>query len=329
MNAPAEGKRHPTIVHWYLLSGSRTVVAAVIVLGVFLLTLALNKATLIDLGPNSRLAPMLRSGVLAGLLTLVTVTLSINQLILSRVFGSPSELTDTLEGNLAFRRNVERLAGRASSPNDPGAFLVLVADTLQDRVTELRRRVEESGGGRDGDVRREFDSYVDDLASYAEHLQQAEENRSTVDTLLVIFGSSYAAYITETMRLQREYGDLVSESIRDELDAVLELLKAVATIRQFFKTIAIQQDLARLSRRLIYLGLLAVLVAYYLTLVYRQVPSTTVPAQSLPLVASVGTAIIFSPLALLLSYLLRVGTVTLHTVSVGAFVPPEERIGGP
>ncbi|WP_129114459.1 hypothetical protein [Halegenticoccus tardaugens] len=330
MSGSDERRRHGTIGHWYLLSGSRAVLAAVIVLGVFVLTLTLSETTLIDVGPSSRVAPMLRSGVLAGLLTLITVALSLNQLVLSRVLGAPAELTGKLDENLEFRRRVEDLAGEPSSPNDPAAFLVLIAETLQERVAALRRAVEEaSGDAEESDLAAEIESYADDLASYAEHLREAEGTDNTVDTLLVIFGSEYATHITETRRLERAHGDRLAEEALEELDAILELLKAVATVRQFFKTLAIQQDLARLSRRLIYLGLLAVLAAYYLTLVYREVPSTTIPVSSLSLVASAGTAIVFSPIALLLSYLLRVGTVSLYTVSVGTFVPPEEQAGGP
>lgn len=55
------------------------------------------------------------------------------------------------------------------------------------------------------------------------------------------------------------------ENLPDEaLDDVLELLKAIATMQQFFKTLILQQELAILSRRLRYTGIPAVLVTYFL-----------------------------------------------------------------
>lgn len=46
----------------------------------------------------------------------------------------------------------------------------------------------------------------------------------------------------------------------------------------------------------------------------------------MPLVTSVAAGLIFSPLVVLISYLLRIATVTLYIASVGSFVPPIESI---
>jgi len=83
-----------------------------------------------------------------GLLTLLTVALSVNQLVLSRLFGSAGTLSDQLEGTLDYRRTVEELAGVAASPNEPTAFLGLLADSLARRVGDFRRSVADAAGGR-------------------------------------------------------------------------------------------------------------------------------------------------------------------------------------
>jgi hypothetical protein len=313
--------------HWMLVTGSRSRLALCISLGIGVLTGAAVFAGVTYVGPESNLQAVLASGMLGALATVVTVTLSINQLILSRVFGAPADLTDRLEGNLEFRRTIEDVAGVDTSPNDPGSFLALLAGTLEKRAADLERTIDGTDGLED-DLGERVDELTGALVEYAHHLGQAEDSESTFEVLLLTFGTEYANHIDDVRRLRRATDDGLPEAAEDDVDAIMELLKGVAIIRQFFKTLAIQQDLASLSRRLIYTGIAALLVTYYLAQVYTPagIPPT-VPEPWLPWVVVSATAVIFSPIAVLVSTLLRVATVTLYTVSVGSFIPPEERIG--
>ncbi len=90
-------------IHWFVLSGNRHIVAAGFTLLVVAATFALVTADLLAIGPSSNAATLLASGIASGTLTLVTVALSINQLILSRVFGSPNGLSDRLQGTRELR----------------------------------------------------------------------------------------------------------------------------------------------------------------------------------------------------------------------------------
>ena len=104
----------------------------------------------------------------------------------------------------------------------------------------------------------------------------------------------------------------------------MDLLETVAVTRQFFKTLSLQQDLARLSRLVAYSGFVALVVSIAMALIYRP-DSVTVPAQHLPLVFSLAIGVILAPLAVFLAYVLRSAPIARHTISVGPFVPPEER----
>jgi ABC-type multidrug transport system fused ATPase/permease subunit len=108
-----------------------------------------------------------------------------------------------------------------------------------------------------------------------------------------------------------------------ELEALNDLLEALAITRQFFKTMALQQDFAKLSRLIISLGLAALLVAIAIALVYRT-DATTVPPEVLGDVVSVGIGVVLAPLAAFVAYLARAATIAYRTVSVGPFVPPSE-----
>ena len=312
------------IKEWYLLTGSRTVLAGIVLFCLLVVTGVLVETGIMYIGPGSSMLSLLASGMFSGLLTLVTVSLTINQLILSRVFGSPSGLTDRLEGNLEFRRNVEEIADDRTSPNDPGSFLGLVAETLELRAANLERTVADS----DADYVDDFTEYTQELVSYAQHLGQVREGDDTFKVLDIMIGSRYAYHMDRIRELRSLYGNHISKGSDDDLKAIFELLKAVATIRQFFKTLAIQQDLAVLSRRIIYTGVIAVVTNYALTTVYTSSSSlpTTISPAHLPLVVTLVTPILFAPLVILVVYLLRVATIALYTASVGSFVPPEEQI---
>jgi hypothetical protein len=321
-----EGTPNP-VTRWLFITGHRFLVAAV--LSVFFGGLAalLIGLDLIYVGPGSVLPTALSSGLLSGLLTLLTVALSVNQLILSRLFGSVGELSDQLEGTLDYRRSVEEIAEVPASPNQPTAFLGFLADTLHRRVEDFRREAASAAVDING-VHGVDDvgGYATAVTDYADHLSTADELDGPFKALLTTLGTDYADHIDSTRRIRNEYSaDLPDEAVH-ALDDILALLKAVATIRQFFKTVTLQQELAMLSRRLIYTGVPAVLVAYFFSSVYTTTPEVPIaidPAQ-LPFVVIVATGIILLPLAVLVSSLLRVATVSLYTVSVGTFIPPEK-----
>lgn len=308
---------HP-IQKWLLLTGSRTGIALGLTVGIVGLSAVLSLTGIVYVKAGSNLATALSSGLLSGLLTLLTVTLSINQLILSRVFGSPSNLFNTVEGSVEFQERVERIADISISPNEPDEFLALIGRTLIDQAELFHTRLSANGSFPD-----EFEQFTNRIVDYGDHLTDAGDTDSPFEVLVLTVGTEYAQNLTETRR-QQAVTDNLSDAADETLDDILTLLKAVATMRQFFKTLVIQQDLARLSRQLIYTGVAAVLTTYYLSHVYTAASSIppAIPDAYLPLLTSVAAGIIFAPLMVLISYLLRIATVTLYTVSVGSFVPP-------
>ena len=308
-------------MHWFVLGGNRTAVSVVLVTAVVAFFFPLTRFGALAIGPGSTAASAFASGLISGTVTLVTIALSINQLILSRVFGSPNELFDQLSGTRDLRRRVRDHAGESAVPNDPAEFLDLVAETLSVRANRLASAFEGSGGDPPGEV----EDYAEGIAAYGESITaQIESQTAIVNVLEVILGTEYAQNMTATEHLRNEYGDRLSEAAEAELDAIDDLLEAIAVTRQFFKTLSLQQDFARLSRVVAYSGLVALAASVSMALVYRP-DSVTVPAQYLPLVFSLGIGIILTPLAVFIAYVFRAATIARHTVSVGPFVPPEER----
>lgn len=309
------------ITGWILLGGDRKIVAGCLTGVILSLIWVLILTDIVAVGSNSYVATLFGSGLAAGVVTLLTIALSINQLVLSRVFGSITVLEDRLSGSRELRQTVESIAGVPSSPNDPADFLSLVATTLSDRANGLVAMTERLSSNPPA----KLTEGLSDIATYGDSLDSHLESEADMDTLLsVILGPEYAYNLTAIQQLQNEYAASMPEAATAEFEAIDELLESIAIVRQFYKTIAIQQDLATLSRLLVYSGLIALVSAIVITLIY-QTNSVTLPAAVLPLVVSAGISLIVAPLALFVTYILRAATVARQTVSVGPFVPPQNR----
>lgn len=306
---------------WILLEGDRRLVASGLVALVVGGAWTLIDGGVLAVGPDSSVASVFASGLTAGVITLLTIALSINQLVLSRVFGSVNVLTDRLDGSRALRQRVESLAGVSASPNDPADFLSLTARTLSDRADGLVA----AGDGTDWDPPPKLERALSDLCAYGESLDARLESTAQINTVLgVVLGTEYAENMTAVRYLRNEYAASMPEAIGAEFQALEELLESIAIVRQFYKTIAVQQDLATLSRLLVYSGLTALSATLFVALVYRT-NAVTLPVRTLPVVVSVGIGIVLTPLALFVAYVLRAATIARRTVSVGPFIPPYTR----
>lgn len=306
------------VTAWVLIKGSRSVVASGITLGIVAIVGALIWGGILAVGPDSPVDSLFGSGLTAGVITLITISLSINQLVISRVFGSVDSLTDRLNGARELHEDVAKLAGRPSSPNDPATFLALIARTLNDRVSTLRA-MNESG---DWDPSSDVTSALRDIGEYGDNIDsQLESDTQVPHVLTVLLGTEYAVNLNAVQHLQNRYVESFPDAVQAEFQAIERLLESIAVVRQFYKTIALQQDFAELSRMIIYTGLIAFVTTISVTLIYRA-NSVTIPPSTLPIVVSMSIGVVTVPLALFVSYILRAATIARQTVSVGPFIPP-------
>lgn len=305
---------------WVLVSGDRWILTGIVLLLVFLVTFPLIDSELVTVGPGSSIPSTFGSGIVSGLFTLITVTLTINQLILSRVFGSPKDLRQEFEGSVDFRKKVTELTDSTVVPNDPAHFLELIVEGLDSKTTELT--VDDSN--LDREAIEALEDLKQQLFEYTDHVGSIESEQVTTDEiLLTILGPEYAYIIRDTNDVRSTFESELSQKTLDQLETVFDLLEVFSVARQYFKTLALQQELARLSRALVYLAIPCLLVAVYTTLFYRTGAPSTVNPASLSWLISGAVTIVFAPLAVLLSHLLRISTLMMYTVSVGPFVPSD------
>lgn len=309
------------IEFWTLLEGSRLVIAGLITTAFVLAIYLLFVSGVIHIGADSSAPSLFASGLTAGVITLVTIALSVNQLILSRVFGSPNGLSDRLEGSRSFRDAVEDIADIPSSPNDPAAFLSLIGQTIEERATNVETAIRDSEWSASDETMED----IRELSRYgAEMDEELEEQNNVVGVLDVVLGTNYARNIAAINAIQNRHAETPPDEIKADFDALEDLLESVAIARQFFKTLLLQQDFARLSRYMVYTGLTGLLATVTMTLIFRT-NAVTIPARILPEFTTLGFVFIVAPIAVFTSFILRAATIAEMTVSVGPFIPPEQR----
>ncbi|PSP63634.1 hypothetical protein BRC77_06360 [Halobacteriales archaeon QH_8_64_26] len=334
---PGTGDPRPTWRQRLLLQTSRLLITAVLVGSAFLLLLGLSSLGVIGVTSRSTMSSVF-SGVITGLFTLTSIVLTINQLVLSRVIASPDELEGRMDGTVEFRRRVERAAGVPESPIEPGAFVLLIADALCEHAANLREAIADAEADDGSEIETDTDTDAgrqahEELTDYADTIDRRStslaENldREGLDTFDVLKATAYvhfAADIRTGSRLEEKYGTDLPDATIEVLRETIDLLKTATVARQYVKTLYIQQDLARLSRHILYTGVSGLGATVLVALLYAGQGGPPVGPDALLLVVSAALALAFSPLAMLFSHAVQFAMIAVMTESSGPFTPKEE-----
>lgn len=309
------------VSEWLLLNGQRTAVAFAIVAvlaGVF------GTISLVGLAPMRDLQAVfyVYSGLLVGNVTLVTVVVSINQLLLSRELQTPGELRTQIDEVIDYRSEVEDATDEIA-PVEPLGFLQLLVEATREEAQRLGGLARDGSGTIAAD---EIDGEVERLTEQMDLLDAllAQSEEDTIDVLSLLLETNYARDINRFRRVKRRHLDDIDDAMSDSIDSLIDRLQEIDVARQYFKTIYLQQELSRLSRLLLYVGVPAVGVSV-VSLLLLTVPAGepgSIPRSGvfLPVTLTVGTL----PLAVLYSYTLRMATVTNLTAATLPFTTPEQ-----
>ncbi|WP_254528357.1 hypothetical protein [Natrinema gelatinilyticum] len=327
---------------WLLLEGDRRAIGGGFVAGIFVLALVLGVSDVIGVR-ESRFVTTMFSTMIAGLFSFIPIVVAVNQLIISRLFGTPDRLTDRIDGVREFRSRVEaQTEGDGVSPTDPAPFLARLAGTLGSRADELATECEEADRTADGSERsrvgdgRSDDTPISALESICRFAARTREHTSGLSSqltgetdsvfavVLPTIDHDYAGAANEARRLRRRFDDDLSDSVRDLLSELRELFVTADATRQYFTTIYLQRELARLSRLITYSGTAAILLSSLVIMIYASgYPPVAFEGWLLVLV-SLALAVAFSPLAVLFAYVVRISAILMRTSAPGAFTPPGE-----
>lgn len=309
-------------VHWFLVGGDRLAVSLVVLLAVGAAFLVAGLAGIASVTMPRRVMWYL-NGTVNGLLTLIPITVGVNQIVLSHEFGSIQDLRDRRTDITEFRERVEELTDTTVVSPHASSFFGTVLASISEAASALQAL--DSHPGIDEGTRAEIESYGRSVAAQADRVYDELESDGTnmLRTLLVVLAYDDSGQYHETRRLQARLSDGDADPPA-ELDRLNELFVELDAARQFLKTVVVERQLARLSRLLVYTGLPAVTVAAVAIFSYRDIAGLTVPHPLLVVIAGTIVVTTLVPLVILAAYVLRVATIARQTASYGSFVPEND-----
>jgi len=320
----ASGSSLGTLERWVLLEGSRAVVAGLTTLAIFAFVLAVSASPYSPLEDQQPIFYAF-SGLISGNLTIVTVVVSINQLLLSRELRTPSELETEIEGMVDYRRKIEDAAGQVA-PVEPLGFLRLIFETARQQAQQL--------GGlavteTDERVAEDVDRVVTKLTQKFDRIDTLLQSRNvgTFQVLATTLGTNYAREINKLRRIKSGHGDQLPADVEDSIDDLVHHLQDIDVARQYLKSIYLQQELASLSRLLFYTGLPSVTVVAAALLLFTAPGQAHLPEPVVTLLVQAVVTVGLFPLTVLFAYILRTATVARRTAAVIPFTVPTQESG--
>ena len=170
---------------------------------------------------------------------------------------------------------MEGIADEDTSPVSTAEFISFIGSTLRERTRAFKSELERNRTATDDDLQ----AYDSKINAYAREIESISEAMQPVTVIATTAGSEYARFIRDAVEMKRSHTDELPEPACDELDAIGDLLRSLSISRQYYKTIALQQDFAQLSRLLVFASLPAALVAIYAPLLYQSGPDTLIALQ--------------------------------------------------
>lgn len=323
---------------WVLLSGDRWVIATAVLgvygLGVLAAAAFLPERVLIEIDDPIE---TLFQALVTTTITSVTLVVSINSLVLSQELGPLGDQHDRIAGAMSFRRDVEDELGVDVTAATPAGLLRELVTAASDRA----RALSSTAGATIGDDER-VTVYAEELehhaAATASALSGAQFGSFGVVSAALNFNYSWKIY--EARRLRAAFGSATSDGnasapeptasrqptapeVAEALDDVVSVLLLFGAAREHVKTLYFQSTLVELSRAMLYTAVPSLVVATNVLLfhgVLGTVSATTLGIAHYVWIVAVASAIALAPFAILLSFVLRIGTVAKRTLSIGPLI---------
>jgi hypothetical protein len=307
---------------WLLLEADRWLVTGVLLLVVFGTLLAVGY-----LSPAAESAvrtgdsvDTLFQGFLTATITGVTLVLTLNQLVLSQELGAVDDQRERMEGAMQFRSDVADAVGASVAPSRPAQFLRALVQVAGDRAADLRESVPEG----DGELRDEIGDFTGSLVGNADRVSAGLDDArfGGFDVISSALNFNYSWKIFAGRRIRERYGDELDDEALAALDDLLDVLELFGPAREHFKTLYFQWELIDLSRRILVASVPALLVSACMVAFFDAATYSAVvfDLQTLVLVVAVAATLSVVPFLVLLAYVLRIATVTKHTLSIGPFI---------
>ena len=312
---------------WFLLDANRWSVVAVLTVATFFLTVAVGTFGPVSvqrflsrgISPASALVELLKA-----IVSIVTIVLSINQLVLSPELGPVSDQRERFQDTMELRERSEDLLDETVSPLAPGQF-------LDDMVSALRRRAVEVGETVDGssELQGNVAGFVRDLLDDAEGVEEELSGAKFGDFEAVpaVMDFDTSGKLRDLRRIQREYGDELTDEEVEALSEMVDAIELFVSARAYLKTTYIRTEFINFSRALLYVGFPSLLLTYFAAQIYDSgvFPGQTLGIENQLWFVAGAIAVALVPFVTLISYIARLATVSQSTLFIGPFVAGSER----
>jgi hypothetical protein len=309
-----------TAAVWFVFQANRWLVAgvfgavlwlAVVVVGVAQPT---PVAELLTTGDS---VETLFQALVAATVTVVTLVLTLSQLILSQELGAVGDQRDRMEGSMTFRADVADVVGVAVSPAEPSAFLRALVDAAAERANAVRATLDDPA---DEALETYLSSVTDNAAAASEGLAGAEFG--TFDVLRAALDFNYSWKLYAGRRLLADQGETLPPAARDALEDLVEVFELFGPAREHVKTLYFQWELSNLSRVLLLSAIPALSVAIGALVFFDPATTTgaTLGVDNALLVLATAVTLSLLPFVLMLAYILRIVSVTKRTLAIGPLI---------
>ena len=260
-------------------------------------------------------------GLLTGIITGVTLVLTLSQLVLAQELGPLGDQRERMEGAMAFRRDVEDVIEEAVSPAQPSAFLRSLVTLTERRAEAVSDAIQDIDDETLDDQVAQFTANVKGNADAVQRNLEGSQF-GEFDVVFSALNYNYSWKLYAARRIRAENEAVLTEESRVAFDELIDALELFGPAREHFKTLYFQWALIDLSRMIVYASIPALLtaVAGILYLEPALFPGTVLGVRTLVVVVSAGVAVALLPFAILFSYILRIVTVAKRTLSIGPFI---------
>lgn len=308
---------------WFLMGGKRWHVTGLMVIIVFitLVTVGYIYPGVENAIRSSDSIDTLFSAFLTAIITGVTVVVSLNQLVLSQELGAVKEQRERMEGAMQFRSDVADVIQAKVSPSRPAQFIRALVQVSADRAKELQDIVSNSS---EKDFKKEVNNFTDSLIGNARQVAEGLDDArfGEFDVISSALNYNYSWKIFTARRIKKEYNDLLTERGEEELERLIEVLSLFGPTREYFKTLYFQSVLIDFSRRILFAAIPALLVSACMIIFFNFKTYSIIifNTETLVLVIVLAATISLIPFLILISYIIRIATITQHTLSIGPFI---------
>lgn len=309
-------------VEWILLDGTRWAVAGASLAPIAVLLGWMAAAKLLVL-TNTGPLQFLFSALVGGNFTLITVVLSVNQLVLSRQLEAPGEVRSQIQEVHDYRSEVEDHAPQDVAPVFPPEFFLLLLETV-------RRQAQDLGGlaisHEPEGLRDDVDGLVETVTTRVDRTHELYDRSDAgiLEILVAALDTNYAGQIRDAREIKHAYEGALPDEVERRIDELVRSLEQIDVARQYLKTLYIQSELAQFSRQLLYVGMPAMFVSICVLSAFTISPNVGMTDPTFRTVVAGAIVVGLLPLSVLFAFVLRIATVSQKTIAITPFTTAEQ-----